>query len=121
MQSKLLAAFPEEKLKELREGEVTVLLEDIGKVQVLRLTQSELSDAVEEVDCETFDKAKSGFKRGLNSSFDCLPLSNLDARLSIFGSFKQIFLKLNWFDLDYFFLFSELWVAMVQNGFTEIL
>ena len=44
MQSKLQAVFPEEKWKELREAEVTVLLEDRGKVEVLSLTQSELSD-----------------------------------------------------------------------------
>ena len=106
MESRLLAVFPEEKFKELREAEVTVLLEDIGKVEVLGLTQSELSDTVEEVDCETFDEAKSGFKQGLNSSFDCLPLLNLEARLSIFGSFKQIFFEaeLVWLRL-LFFLF----------------
>ena len=91
--SKLLAAFPEEQLKELREAEITVLLEDVGKVEVLSLTQSELSDTVEEVDCETFDETKSGFNQGLNSSFDCLPLLNLEARLSIFGGFKQIFFE----------------------------
>ena len=49
MQSKLLDVFPEEKLKELREAEVTVLLEDVGKAEVSSLTQSELSDTVEEV------------------------------------------------------------------------
>ena len=49
VQSKLLDVFPEEKLKELREAEVTVLLEDVGKAEVSSLTQSELSDTVEEV------------------------------------------------------------------------
>ena len=62
VQSKLLAVFPEEQLKDLREAEVPVLLEDGGKVKVLSLTQSELRDTVEEVDCETIDEAKSGFK-----------------------------------------------------------
>ena len=66
VESKLLAVFPEEKLKKLREAEVTVLLEDIGKVVVLHLTHSELSDTVEEVDCETFDEAKTSFNQGLN-------------------------------------------------------
>ena len=84
MESKLLAVFPEKKFKELREAKVTVLLEDIGKVEILSLTQSELRDTVEEVDRETFDEAKRGFKQGLNSSFECLPLLNLEARLSIF-------------------------------------
>ena len=93
MQSTLLAVFPEEQLKELRETEVTVLLKDVGKVEVLSLTQSELRNTVEEVDWETIDETKSGFKQGLNSSFDCLPLLNLDARLSISGSFKQIFFE----------------------------
>ena len=55
MESRLLAVFPEEKFKELTETEVTVLLEDIDKVEVFGLVQSELSDTVEEVDCETFD------------------------------------------------------------------
>ena len=50
VQSKLLALFPEEQLKELREAEVTVLLEEAGKVEVLSLTQSELRDFVEEVE-----------------------------------------------------------------------
>ena len=63
MQSKLLAVFPEEQLKDLREAEVPVLLEDGGKVAVLSLTQSELRDTVEEVDCETIDEEKSGFKQ----------------------------------------------------------
>ena len=63
MQSKLLAVFPEEQLKDLREAEVPVLLEDGGKVEVLSLTQSELRDTVEEVDCETIDEAKSGFQQ----------------------------------------------------------
>ena len=63
VQSKLLAVFPEEQLKDLREAEVPVLLEDGGKVAVLSLTQSELRDTVEEVDCETIDEAKSGFKQ----------------------------------------------------------
>ena len=63
VQSKLLAVFPEEQLKDLREAEVPVLLEDGGKVAVLSLTQSELRDTVEEVDCETIDEEKSGFKQ----------------------------------------------------------
>ena len=50
MQSTLLAVFPEEQLKELRETEVTVLLENVGKFEVLSLTQSELRNTVEEVD-----------------------------------------------------------------------
>ena len=50
VQSTLLAVFPEEQLKELRETEVTVLLEDVGKFEVLSLTQSELRNTVEEVD-----------------------------------------------------------------------
>ena len=60
-------------------------------------------------------------KQGLNSSSDCLPLLNLDARLSIFSSFKQLSLKLNWCDLDYFSFFSGLRVTIVQNDLTEIL
>ena len=39
VQSTLLAVFPKEQLKELREAEVTVLLGDIGKVEVLSLAQ----------------------------------------------------------------------------------
>ena len=39
VQSTLLAVFPEEQLKELREAEVTVLLGDVGKVEVLSLAQ----------------------------------------------------------------------------------
>ena len=35
MRSALLAVFPEEQLKELREAEVTVLLVDVGKTEVL--------------------------------------------------------------------------------------
>ena len=91
----------------------------MGKVEVLRLTQSELGNTVEEVNCDTFDDAKSGFKQGLNSSFDCWPSLNLEA--SIFGSFKQIFFEaeLGWLGLLFFF--SELWVTMVQNDLTEIL
>ena len=50
MQSTLLAVFLEEQLKELRETEVTELLEDVGKVEVLNLTQSELRNPVEKVD-----------------------------------------------------------------------
>ena len=50
MQSTLLAVFLEEQLKELRETEVTELLEDVGKVEVLTLTQSELRNPVEKVD-----------------------------------------------------------------------
>ena len=42
----MLVIFPEEKLKQLREAEVTVLLKDIGKVEVFGLTQSELSDSI---------------------------------------------------------------------------
>ena len=121
MQSALLAVFPEEQLKEIWETEVTELLEDVGKVEVLSLTQSELRNTVEEVDWETIDETKSGFKQGLNSSFDCLSWLNLDARLSISGSFKQFFLKLNWCELDYFSFFSESWVTMLQNDLTEIL
>ena len=49
VQSKLLDVFPEQ-LKELTETEITVLLEDVGKVEVLSLTQSELRNTVEEVD-----------------------------------------------------------------------
>ena len=60
--STLLAVFLEEQLKDIREAEVPVLLEDGGKVEVLSLTQSELRDTVKEVDCETIDEAKSGFK-----------------------------------------------------------
>ena len=60
-------------------------------------------------------------KQGLNSSSDCLLLLNLNARLSLFSSFKQLFLKLNWCDLDYFSSFSGLWVTIVQNDLTEIL
>ena len=77
MQYTLLAKFPEKHLKELRETEVTVLLEDVDKVEVWSLTQSELRNTVEEVDWETIDDTKSGFKQGLNSSFDSLPLLNL--------------------------------------------
>ena len=88
-----ITEFPEEQLKELREAEVAVLLEYVGKIKVLSSTQLELRDIVEEVDCETFDETKNGFKQDLNSSFDCLPLLNLKARLSIFGSFKQIFFE----------------------------
>ena len=149
--------FREEQLKELRATEVTVLLENDDRVQVLTLprrrslsyrnqsidlhsksrtgfymitasilkglslTQTELRNTVDEVDWETIDETKSSFQQGLNSSFDCLPLLNLDAKLSISGSFKQIFLKLNWCDFDYFSFFSELWVKMVQNYLTEIL
>ena len=91
-QSTLLGVFPEEQLKELRETDVAVMLEDVGKDEVLSLTHSELRDTVDEVDCETFDETKSGFKQGLNSICNCLPL-NLEARLSIFGSFKQIFFE----------------------------
>ena len=46
VQSKLL----EELREELREAEVTVLLEEAGKVEVLSLTKSELRDFVEEVE-----------------------------------------------------------------------
>ena len=80
VQSTLLVVFPEEQLKELREEEFIVLLEDVGKAEVLSLTQSELGETVEEVDCETFDETKSGIKQSLNSSFDGLPLLNLQAR-----------------------------------------
>ena len=109
VQSKLLAVFPEEQLKELKEAEVTVLLEEVSKVEILSLTQSLLKDTVEEVDCETIDEKKCSFKQGLNSSFDCLPLSDLEVRLSIFGSFKKIFFEANlgWLRL-LFFLF---WIA----------
>ena len=62
----------------------------MGKVEVFGLTQSELSDTIQEVDCEIFYEAKTGRKQDLNSSFDCLPSLNLEARLSIFDSFKQI-------------------------------
>ena len=105
VQSKLLDVFPEQ-LKELTETEVTVLLEDVGKVEVLSLTQSELRNTVEEVDWETTDETKSGFKQDLNSTFHCLSLLNLDARLSIFGSFKQFFFEAEmvWLGL-LFFLF----------------
>ena len=141
VQSTLLAVFSEGQLKELRATEVTVLLEDVDKVQVLTLprrrplsyrnqsidlqsksrtgfyitasilkglslTQSELRNTVDEVDWETIDETKSSFQQGLNSNFDCLPLLNLDAKLSIFGSFKQIFFEadLVWLGL-LFFLF----------------
>ena len=86
-----ITEFPEEQLKEPREAEVTVMLEYVAKIKVLSSTQSELRDTVEEVDCETFDETKSGFKQDLNSRLDCLPVLNLKARVSIFGSFKQIF------------------------------
>ena len=86
-----ITEFPEEQLKEPREAEVTVMLECVAKIKVLSSTQSELRDTVEEVDCETFDETKSGFKQDLNSRLDCLPVLNLKARVSIFGSFKQIF------------------------------
>ena len=86
-----ITEFPEEQLKEPREAEVTVMLEYVAKIEVLSSTQSELRDTVEEVDCETFDETKSGFKQDLNSRLDCLPVLNLKARVSIFGSFKQIF------------------------------
>ena len=86
-----ITEFPEEQLKEPREAEVTVMLEYVAKIKVLSSTQSELGDTVEEVDCETFDETKSGFKQDLNSRLDCLPVLNLKARVSIFGSFKQIF------------------------------
>ena len=79
MQSALLAVFPEKQLKQLWETEVTELLENVGKIEALSLTQSELRNTVEEVDWETIDETKSDFKQGLNSSFDCLPLLNLDA------------------------------------------
>ena len=87
----------------------------------LSLTQSELRNTVDEVDWETIDETKSSFQQGLNSNFDCLPLLNLDAKLSIFGSFKQIFFEadLVWLGL-LFFLF---WIVgtMVQNDLNEIL
>ena len=86
-----ITEFPEEQLKEPREAEVTVMLEYVAKIKVLSSTQSDLRDTVEEVDCETFDETKSGFKQDLNSRLDCLPVLNLKARVSIFGSFKQIF------------------------------
>ena len=86
-----ITEFPEEQLKEPREAEVTVMLEYVAKIKVLSSTQSELRDTVEEVDCKTFDETKSGFKQDLNSRLDCLPVLNLKARVSIFGSFKQIF------------------------------
>ena len=73
VKSILLVVFAEEPLKELREAEVIVLLEDLGKVEVLSLTQSELRETVAEEDCGTFDETKTGFKQGLNSCFDCLP------------------------------------------------
>ena len=100
VQSTLLVLFLKEQLKKLRKAEVIVLLEDVGKVEVLSYTKLELRETVEEVDCETFDETKNGFKQGLNSSFDCLPSLNLKVRLFIFGSFKQIFLKRDWWDLD---------------------
>ena len=62
MQSTLLAVFPEEQLKEIWGAEATVLLEDVGKIEVLSLTQSELRDPAEEGNCETIDETKSGFK-----------------------------------------------------------
>ena len=113
MQSTLLAVFPEEQLKELRETEVTVLLENVGKIEVLSLTQSELRNNAKEVDWETIDETKSGFEQGLNSSFDCLPLLNLDARLSIFGSFKQIFFEA---ELVWLGLLSFLFWVVGNNG-----
>ena len=43
MHSALLAVFLEEQLKELREAEVTVLLVDVGKAEVLlKLTNSRI-------------------------------------------------------------------------------
>ena len=113
MQSTLLAVFPEEQLKELRETEVTVLLENVGKIEVLSLTQSELRNTAKEVDWETIDETKSGFEQGLNSSFDCLPLLNLDTRLSIFGSFKQIFFEA---ELLWLGLLSFLFWIVDNNG-----
>ena len=62
VQFTLLAVFQEEQWKGLRHAEVTVLLEDVGKVEVWDWTQSELRDTVEEVGCETFYGTKSGFK-----------------------------------------------------------
>ena len=61
MRTTLLAVFPEKQLKEVREAQVTVLPEDVGKVEVLSSTKSELRDTVEEVDCETFHETKIGF------------------------------------------------------------
>ena len=89
VQSKSQAQFPEEQLKELKETKFTALLKEVGKAEVLLLTQSELRvDIAEEVDCENCDEKKSGFKQGLNPSIVCLLLLNLDPRLSIFGCFK---------------------------------
>ena len=62
MRTTLLAVFPEKQLKEVREAQVTVLPEDVGRVEVLSSTKSELRDTVEEVDCETFHETKIGFK-----------------------------------------------------------
>ena len=56
MQSNLQAVFPEEQLNELTGAEVTLFLEEVGKVEVLRLTQLKLSrDFNSVVDCEAFD------------------------------------------------------------------
>ena len=88
MQSKLLAVFPEKQLKELKEAEVTVLMEEVDKLELR-------GDTVEGVDREIFDEKNYSSKQSLNSSFDCLHFINLEARLSIFGSFKQFLLKLN--------------------------
>ena len=49
VKSALLAVFPKEQLKELREAE--------------------LRDTIKEVDCEIFDETNSGFKQYLNSNF----------------------------------------------------
>ena len=50
----------------------------MGKVEVLSLTQSELGETVEEVDCEIFDETKTGFKQGLNSSFTFIKYTSTD-------------------------------------------
>ena len=86
VQSTSLAEFPEEQLRELKETNFIALLKEVGKAEVLCLTQSELRvDIAEEVDCENFDEKKSSVKQGLNPSIFCLLLLYLDARLSIFG------------------------------------
>lgn len=106
MQSNLQAVFPEEQLNELTGAEVTLFLEEVGKVEVLRLTQLKLSrDFNSEVECEAFDEKNCVFKLGLNSSFDCLPLLNLEPRIYIFDSFKQT-LKLDGCDVGYFFFLN---------------
>ena len=60
VQSTLVAVFSEEQLKELRATEVTVLLEDVDKVQVLTLTRRRpLSYRNQSIDLQS--KSRTGF------------------------------------------------------------